>query len=70
MIRAVTAIHLSPQKLRFWGREILLSAKTPFRDVSVERIMRMLTKLGCEADIVVKPLGRKRAFDPIRLDEV
>jgi predicted XRE-type DNA-binding protein len=38
-----------------------------FRDVSVERIMRMLTKLGCEVDIVVKPRGRKRAFDPIRL---
>src|SRR5688500_11340138 len=31
-----------------------------FRDVSVERIMRMLTKLGCEVDIVVKAQGRKR----------
>ena len=29
--------------------------KGQFRDISVERIMRMLTKLGCEVDIVVKP---------------
>ena len=42
--------------------------KGQFRDVSVERIMRMLTKLGCEVDIVVKPQGRKRAFAAIRLD--
>src|SRR5438876_9032891 len=28
--------------------------KGQFRDVSVERIMRMLAKLGCEVDIVVK----------------
>ena len=41
--------------------------KVRFRDVSVERIMRMLTKLGCEVDIVVKPHGRKRAFAPIHL---
>ena len=39
-----------------------------FRDVSVERIMRMLTRLGCEVDIVVKAQGRKRAFAPIRLE--
>ncbi len=39
-----------------------------FRDVSVERIMRMLTKLGCEVDIVVKPHGRKKAFAAIRVD--
>lgn len=42
--------------------------KGQFRDVSVERIMRMLTKLGCEVDIVVKPQGRKRAFAAIHLD--
>jgi hypothetical protein len=33
----------------------------------VERIMRMLTRLGCDVDIVVKPQGRKRAFAPIHL---
>jgi len=37
-----------------------------FRDVSVERIMRMLTKLGCEVDIVVKPHGRTAARKPSR----
>ncbi len=42
--------------------------KGQFRDVSVERIMRMLTKLGCDVDIVVKPQGRKRAFATIHLD--
>jgi predicted XRE-type DNA-binding protein len=42
--------------------------KGQFRDVSVERIMRMLTKLGCEVDIVVKSQGRKRPFATIRLD--
>ena len=39
-----------------------------FRDVSAERIMRMLTKLGCAVEIVVKPRGRKRAFPAIHLD--
>jgi len=42
--------------------------KGQFRDVSVERIMRMLTRLGCEVDIVVKARGRKRAFAPIHLE--
>ncbi len=44
--------------------------KGRFREMSVERIMRMLTKLGCDVDIVVKPQRRKRAFAPIRLDAV
>jgi predicted XRE-type DNA-binding protein len=38
-----------------------------FRDVSVERIMRMLTKLGCEVDILVRRQGGKRAFAAIHL---
>lgn len=42
--------------------------KGRFRDVSVERIMRMLTRLECEVDTVMKPRGRKRAFAPIHLD--
>ena len=41
--------------------------KGQFRDVSVERIMRMLAKLGCEVDIVIKPQGRRRAFEPIHV---
>lgn len=28
-----------------------------FRDVSVERLMRMLTKLGCDVDIVIRDHG-------------
>ena len=31
--------------------------KGHFRDISVERLMRMLTRLGCEVDIVVRPQG-------------
>ncbi len=31
--------------------------KGQFRDVSVERLMRMLTRLGCAVDIVVRPDG-------------
>ena len=38
-----------------------------FRDLSVERLVVFLTRLGCAVDIVVKP-ARKRAFAPIHLD--
>lgn len=41
--------------------------KGQFREISVERIMRLLTKLGCEVDIVIKPPGRKRASSIIHL---
>ena len=41
--------------------------KGQFKDVSVERIMRMLTRLGCEVDIVVKQPGRKRAGSVIHV---
>ena len=41
--------------------------KGQFRDLSVERLMVLLTRLGCEVDIVVKP-SKKRAFAPIHLD--
>ncbi len=43
--------------------------KGQFRDVSVERIMRMLTRLGCEVDIVVKSPGRKRTGFVIHLQQ-
>ena len=39
-----------------------------FRDISVERIMRMLNKLGCEIDISIKARGKKARFAPIHLD--
>jgi predicted XRE-type DNA-binding protein len=39
-----------------------------FRDVSVERLIRMLTKLGCDVDIVIRePRGAKSKIDTIRL---
>jgi predicted XRE-type DNA-binding protein len=37
-----------------------------FREISVERLVLFLTRLGCAVDIVVKPLN-KRAFAPIRV---
>jgi predicted XRE-type DNA-binding protein len=44
--------------------------KGQFRDVSVERIMRMLTRLGCEVDIVVTPQGSQAPTDPIHFHSV
>lgn len=41
--------------------------KGQFRDVSVERIMRMLTRLGCKVDIVIKAPGHKIAGSVIHL---
>jgi predicted XRE-type DNA-binding protein len=41
--------------------------KGHFRDVSVERIMRMLLRLGCDVDIVVKAHGGAAAYAPIHL---
>ena len=39
-----------------------------FRDISVERIMRLLVRLGCSVDIVVKPVGTKTRVRPIHLE--
>jgi predicted XRE-type DNA-binding protein len=44
--------------------------KGRYREISVERIIRMLTRLGCEVDIVVKPEGRQEAFAAIRIAAV
>ncbi len=38
-----------------------------FRDISVERLVNFLTRLGCAVDIVVKP-AKKKAFAPIHLE--
>jgi predicted XRE-type DNA-binding protein len=40
--------------------------KGRFRDVSVERIMRMLAHLGCEIDIMVKSAGEQTPGPAIR----
>ncbi len=44
--------------------------KGQFRDVSVERIMRLLTRLGCTVDIVIKQPGRKLAGSVIHLQQI
>lgn len=39
-----------------------------FRDVSVERLMRLLTRLGCDVDITIRDHGKAAApRDTIRL---
>jgi predicted XRE-type DNA-binding protein len=39
-----------------------------FRDVSVERLMRLLTRLGCDVDITIRSHGKAAApRDTIRL---
>jgi len=43
--------------------------KGHFRDVSVERLMRMLTRLGCEVDIVVRPEGNQARSSTIHFGE-
>lgn len=40
--------------------------KGQFREMSVERLVLFLTRLGCAVDIVVKP-SNKRAFAAIRV---
>lgn len=41
--------------------------KGQFRDISVERIIRMLTRLGCEVDIVIRAGGAKSKGSVIHL---
>jgi predicted XRE-type DNA-binding protein len=42
--------------------------KGQFRDVSVERLMRLLTRLGCDVDITIRNHGQAAApRDTIRL---
>ena len=43
--------------------------KGQFREMSVERIMRILMRLGCKVDIVIKPPGRKGAGSLIHLQQ-
>jgi predicted XRE-type DNA-binding protein len=42
--------------------------KGEFRDFSVERIMKLLTRLGCAVDIVVRPSDKSTEVVPIRLE--
>lgn len=47
--------------------EVSRMSRGQFRDVTADRLLRLLTRLGCEVDIVVQPRGRA-AFAPIHLD--
>ena len=47
--------------------EVSRILKGHFHEVSTERLLRMLTKMGCQVDIQVHPQGRP-AFAPIHLD--
>lgn len=43
--------------------------KGHFRDISVERLMRMLTRLGCEVDVIVRPQEGEGQVSAIRFVE-
>ena len=43
--------------------------KGHFRDISVERLLRMLTRLGCEVDVIVRPQGSVAQVSAIRFAE-
>jgi predicted XRE-type DNA-binding protein len=47
--------------------EISRMSRGQFREVSADRLMNLLQRLGCEVDIVVHPRGRKEAYAPIHL---
>ena len=47
--------------------DVLRLLKGRFRDISVERLVLFLTRLGCDVEIVVKPANR-RVFAPIHVE--
>lgn len=47
--------------------EISRMSRGHFRDVSADRLMTLLRRLGCEVDIVVRPKGREDAYATIHL---
>ena len=49
--------------------EISRFSNGQFREVTAERLMRLLTMLGCEVKIVVQPKGRA-AYAPIHMHAV
>lgn len=58
-------LGISMATLYRWDVSRLL--KGQFREISVERIMRILTRLGCEVDIVIKLPGRTLSGSVIHL---
>lgn len=39
-----------------------------FRDISVERLLRMMVRVGCAVDIVVRPAADGQPYAPIPVD--
>lgn len=56
---------------RYWARpqpDVSRLLNGQFRDLSVERLMRLLTRLGCDVDITIRRHGQAAAArDTIRL---
>ena len=48
--------------------EVSRMSRGQFREVTAERLLRLLTRLGCEVDITVRPHGRPEAYAPIHLE--
>ena len=48
----------SAERMGISTHDVFRLSRGQFRDISVERLMRMLARLGCEVDIVVRAPGR------------
>jgi len=58
-------------RMRLSQTDVSRLLKGQFRDISVERLMRMLTRLGCDVDIIIRNHGKSAAArDTIRLPAV
>ncbi len=56
------------KRMGFSQPDVSRLLKGQFRDISVERLMRLLTRLGCDVDITVRNHGKAPASrDTIRL---
>lgn len=59
------------KRMRLSQPDVSRLLKGQFRDVSVERLMRLLTRLGCDVDITIRNHGKAAApRDTIRLQAV
>ena len=73
-IRAIISEHSltqtqAAQRMGLGQPDLSRLLRGQFREVSVERLMRMLTKLGCDVDIVIRDHGKAlTARDTIHLE--
>ena len=70
---------INEQKLTQIGAAKIMALRQPdvsrllkgqFREISVERITRLLMRLGCKIDIAIQPPGRKRVSSLIHLQQL